>query len=81
MVATKDVRPVGKERLVLAFGEGLRACPGRNIALFEARTILSHLLENFEVELSPGQGAPRSKVQGFVSLPLPNPKLLVKARE
>jgi cytochrome P450 len=72
---------VGKEQLVLAFGEGLRACPGRNLALFEARAILSHLLENFEVTLSPGQTPSQSKVQGYVSLPLPSPKLLVKPRE
>ena len=41
------------ERRQLAFGAGPRFCPGRNLAMLEARSALAMLARNFEVSLPP----------------------------
>jgi len=40
----------------LAFGAGPRFCPGRNLALLEAKTALATIARNFEVTLDPTAG-------------------------
>jgi cytochrome P450 len=45
------------EKRQLAFGAGPRFCPGRNLALLEARSALAMLARNFEISLPPNAPA------------------------
>ena len=49
-----DVRFDRETNRHLAFGAGPRFCPGRNLALLEARSALAMLTRNFEVSLPAG---------------------------
>jgi cytochrome P450 len=44
----------GDTKAFLPFGAGPRFCPGRNLALLEAKAALVMLMRNFEVRLQPG---------------------------
>jgi cytochrome P450 len=53
---------------VLAFGAGPRFCPGRNLALLEARSALAMLAGGFELALDPA-AKPVSERFGFTMQP------------
>lgn len=52
----------------VAFGAGPRFCPGRNLALLEAKTALAIVARNFEVSLVPGSPPVRER-SGFTMSP------------
>jgi cytochrome P450 len=52
----------------LRFGAGPRFCPGRNLALLEAKAALAMLARNFEIELDESGGAV-GEALGFVVVP------------
>jgi cytochrome P450 len=55
-------------REALTFGAGPRFCPGRNLALLEARTALATLAAGFELELDPAAPPVRERL-GFTMRP------------
>ncbi|KAK1542489.1 cytochrome P450 [Colletotrichum paranaense] len=44
----------------LSFGYGRHACPGRFFAAHEIKAIMAHLLKNYEMRFTHGQGRPQS---------------------
>jgi cytochrome P450 len=56
------------QKTFLTFGAGPRFCPGRNLAFLEAKTALSMIARNFEIELDPG-AAPVTEMLGFTMSP------------
>lgn len=52
----------------LTFGAGPRFCPGRNLAFLEAKTALSMIARNFELELDP-TAKPVTEMLGFTMSP------------
>jgi cytochrome P450 len=56
------------QKTFLTFGAGPRFCPGRNLAFLEAKTALSMIARNFEIELDPTAG-PVTEMLGFTMSP------------
>lgn len=52
----------------LTFGAGPRFCPGRNLAMLEAKTALAMIARNFEIELD-RSGGPVSEYFNFTMIP------------
>jgi cytochrome P450 len=52
----------------LTFGAGPRFCPGRNLAMLEAKTALAMIARNFEIELD-HTGRPVSEYFNFTMIP------------
>ncbi len=52
----------------LTFGAGPRFCPGRNLAMLEAKTALAMIARNFEIELD-HSGGPVSEYFNFTMIP------------
>ena len=52
----------------LTFGAGPRFCPGRNLAMLEAKTALAMIARNFEIELDQ-TGGPVSEYFNFTMIP------------
>jgi cytochrome P450 len=52
----------------LSFGAGPRFCPGRNLAMLEARCAMAMIARDFELELD-GSGGPVREFYGFVMVP------------
>jgi cytochrome P450 len=63
-----DELPAPDQKSFLAFGAGPRFCPGRNLAFLEAKTALSMIARNFEIELDPA-AAPVTELLGFTMSP------------
>lgn len=53
---------------LLAFGAGPRFCPGRNLAILEAKTAVAMIARNFVVELE-GLKGPVTERFGFTLIP------------
>lgn len=56
------------QRSFLAFGAGPRFCPGRNLAMLEARSAMAMIARDFELELDESEG-PVKEYYGFVMVP------------
>ncbi len=63
-----ELDPTRDGRRQLAFGAGPRFCPGRNLALLEARSALAMLARNFELALDPAAPPVRERF-GFTMQP------------
>ena len=72
---------VTTEPIMLNFGHGKHACPGRFFAALEIKSILVMLLMNYDFKLLPGQGRPVNLTTHEFIFPNPRGKLLVKERE
>ena len=66
--ATFDPERERDHKRFLTFGAGARFCPGRNLALLEARTALAMLTRHFEVTLDPAAPPVRERF-GFTMQP------------
>jgi len=66
--ATFDPERERDQKRFLTFGAGARFCPGRNLALLEARTALAMLTRNFEITLDPAAPPVRERF-GFTMQP------------
>jgi cytochrome P450 len=64
----EDGLEVPDQKTFLTFGAGPRFCPGRNLAFLEAKTALSMIARNFEIELDPAAG-PVTEMLGFTMSP------------
>jgi cytochrome P450 len=60
--------PDREDKRALNFGAGPRFCPGRNLALLEARAAIATLAHGFEISLDPG-AAPVEERFGFTMAP------------
>jgi cytochrome P450 len=56
------------QKRFLTFGAGPRFCPGRNLAMLEARSALAMLVRGFEIELDPSAPPVRERF-GFTMQP------------
>lgn len=63
-----DEREAPDPKSFLNFGAGPRFCPGRNLALLEAKTALAMIARNFEIEPDDSHG-PVSEVFSFTMIP------------
>ena len=61
------------------FGQGLRVCPGRELAEIEMLVILSSILQKFEIALEPNH-APMKLVTRFTECPNVDIRLVLKPR-
>jgi cytochrome P450 len=66
--ARPDFDPDREDKRALNFGAGPRFCPGRNLALLEARAALSTLAHGFEITLDPS-APPVEERFGFTMAP------------
>ncbi len=64
------------QRKILPFGGGPRLCPGRYLALVEAKTVLAAIVRNFRLEPQPG-AAPVRELYTFTMNPSHVPVRLV----
>ncbi|KAL8826324.1 MAG: hypothetical protein Q9191_003875 [Dirinaria sp. TL-2023a] len=64
----------------LDFGHGTHACPGRFFAANEIKTILIHLIENYEFKFKAGQERPESLWTPGGYHPDPEVKVLIKKK-
>ncbi len=64
------------QRKILPFGAGPRLCPGRYLALVEAKTVLAAIVRNFRLEPQPG-AAPVRELYTFTMNPSHVPVRLV----
>ncbi len=62
------------------FGEGVRVCPGRELAEIEMLVILSSILRKFEIALEPDH-APMKLVTRFTESPNVEIRLILKPRK
>lgn len=76
--ATFDPERERDPRQFLTFGAGARFCPGRNLALLEARAALAMLTRHFEITLDPAAPPVRERF-GFTMQPT-GLRVLVRAR-
>lgn len=53
----------------LGFGEGPRICPGMRFALLQTKIVLSHIVEHFQIKLSPNHKPIVSDPQALLSHP------------
>lgn len=67
------------QRELVPFGAGPRFCPGRNLALVEAKSVMTMLARNFDLELIPGEG-PVEEVFAFTMMPR-NLRVRLRARQ
>jgi cytochrome P450 len=63
-----DDLPAPDQKTFLTFGAGPRFCPGRNLAFLEAKTALTMVARNFEIELDP-TAKPVTEMLGFTMSP------------
>ncbi|HWB70067.1 MAG TPA: cytochrome P450 [Solirubrobacterales bacterium] len=63
-----DGKRAPDQRSFLAFGAGPRFCPGRNLAMLEARSAMAMIARDFELELDES-GGPVKEYFGFVMVP------------
>lgn len=64
----------------LAFGYGNQACPGRYLAVGEAKMILARLLSDFDFKFKEGQTRPQSIGADENMMPDPSVKVLMRRR-
>ena len=76
--ATFDPERERDPRQFLTFGAGARFCPGRNLALLEARAALAMLTRHFEIALDPSAPPVRERF-GFTMQPT-GLRVLVRTR-
>ncbi|KAF8670477.1 hypothetical protein AX14_005850 [Amanita brunnescens Koide BX004] len=60
----------------LAFGQGRHACPGRFFATSEVKTMLAHVLLNYDIKMPNGGGNPPELWFGVSSIPDPTAQLM-----
>jgi cytochrome P450 len=77
--ATFDPERRRDPKRFLTFGAGPRFCPGRNLALLEARSALAMLARGFEIALDPREPPVRERF-GFTMQPT-GLRVLVRARQ
>ncbi len=63
-----DERKPPDQKSFLAFGAGPRFCPGRNLAFLEAKTAMTMIARNFELELDESAPAVR-ELLSFTMIP------------
>lgn len=65
----------------LHFGHGKYACPGRFLASNEIKTMLAHILTEYDFKLIPGQARPQNQFINEYIFPDPNGQLLFRERQ
>jgi len=62
------------------FGQGRHACPGRFFASNELKTMLAHVLLNYDVKMANGDERPRNLSIGLSNLPNPSAEVMFRQR-
>ncbi|KAF8321460.1 cytochrome P450 [Amanita rubescens] len=64
----------------LVFGNGRQACPGRFFAAVELKTMLAHVLLNYDIKMANGAGRPANITIASEMMPDPSAKVLFRKR-
>lgn len=65
----------------IAFGHGKSACPGRFFAVAEMKSMLAHLVHDYDIQAETPGVRPKDRLMGITNFPDPNAKVLLRRRK